>query len=103
MKRIAIIVVCFLLYIGLQLFAQGQLTTGPGGSDALMKEALEVFNSDKNPGQFTTNVGLARAYSANGEYKKALELMKAALPQVPHPLNKTSVEAMIKNSKKERM
>lgn len=62
------------------------------------KEALEVFkaNYDKNPDQFTTNVGLARAYSANGEYKKALDLMKAALPQAPNPLNKSSVEAMIK-------
>lgn len=62
------------------------------------KEALEVFkaNYDKNPGQFTTNVGLARAYSANGDYKKALEFMKVALPQAPNPLNKTSVEAMIK-------
>jgi hypothetical protein len=62
------------------------------------KEAFEVFkaNYDKNPSQFTTNVGLARAYSANGDYKKALELMKAALPQAPNPLNKSSVEAMIK-------
>jgi hypothetical protein len=62
------------------------------------KEAFEVFkaNYDKNPNQFTTSVGLARAYSANGEYKKALELMKAALPQAPNPLNKSSVEAMIK-------
>lgn len=62
------------------------------------KEAFDVFkaNYDKNPNQFTTNVGLARAYSANGEYKKALELMKAALPQAPNELNKNSVAAMIK-------
>ena len=62
------------------------------------KEAFEVFkaNYDKNPNQFTTNVGLARAYSANGEYKKALDLMKAALPQAPNELNKNSVASMIK-------
>ncbi len=62
------------------------------------KEAFEVFkaNYDKNPNQFTTNVGLARAYSANGEYKKALDLMKAALPQSPNELNKNSVASMIK-------
>ena len=62
------------------------------------EEALKVFklNYDKNPNQFTTNVGLGRGYSANGDYKKALEFMKAALPQAPNELNKVSVAAMIK-------
>ncbi|RYF98769.1 MAG: tetratricopeptide repeat protein, partial [Chitinophagaceae bacterium] len=62
------------------------------------QEALKVFktNYDKNPDQFTTNVGLGRGYSANGEYKKALEHMKAALTQAPDDLNKNSVAAMIK-------
>ena len=62
------------------------------------REAFEVFkvNYDKNPNTFTTNVGLARGYSAIGDSKKALEYMKAALPQAPDALNKTSVEAMIK-------
>ncbi|MBC7949871.1 MAG: hypothetical protein H7Y42_18450 [Chitinophagaceae bacterium] len=45
---------------------------------------------------FTTNVGLGRAYSANGEFKKALPYMKAAFDQAPNDLNKTNVEAMIK-------
>ncbi len=62
------------------------------------QEALKVFkaNYDKNPNQFTTNVGLGRGYSANGDYKKALEYMKIALTQAPDDLNKNSVEAMIK-------
>ncbi len=62
------------------------------------KEAMEVFqlNFKKNPKQFTTYVGLARGYSANGDFKNALSNLKAALPLAPDPLNKSSVEDMIK-------
>lgn len=62
------------------------------------QEALKVFktNYDKNPNQFTTNVGLGRGYSATGDYKKALEHLKAALTQAPDDLNKNSVEGMVK-------
>jgi len=61
-------------------------------------EAMKVYkiNYDKYPNQFTTNVGLGRAYSAKGEYKKALTYMKAALSQAPDDGNKTNVETMIK-------
>lgn len=61
------------------------------------KEALEIFklNAAKNPKQFTTYVGLARGYSANGDYKNALKNAQLALPLVPDPLNKGSVETMI--------
>lgn len=62
------------------------------------KAALETFqlNFKKNPKQFTTYVGLARGYSANGDYKNALVNAKAALPLAPDALNKGSVEGMIK-------
>jgi tetratricopeptide (TPR) repeat protein len=62
------------------------------------QEALKVFkmNYDKFPNVFTTNVGLGRAYSAVGEYRKALQYMKAALPQSPDETNKGRVENMIK-------
>lgn len=62
------------------------------------QEALKVFktNYDKNPNQFTTNVGLGRGYSATGDYKKALEHLKVALTQAPDDLNKNSVETMLK-------
>lgn len=62
------------------------------------KEALEIFklNASKNPNQFTTSVGLARGYSANGDYKNALKYAQQALPMAPDPLNKTGVETMIK-------
>jgi tetratricopeptide (TPR) repeat protein len=62
------------------------------------KEAFKVFklNYDKNPNQFTTNVGMTRGYSALGEYKKALPYAKAALVQAPDERNKANVEIMIK-------
>lgn len=65
-------------------------------------EAMNVYkmNYDKYPNQFTTNVGLGRAYSAKGDFKKALSYMKAALPQSPDDGNKTNVEAMIKSLEK---
>lgn len=61
-------------------------------------EAMKVYqmNYEKYPKQFTTNVGMGRAYSAKGDYKKALTYMKAALPQAPDDGNKTNVETMIK-------
>jgi hypothetical protein len=61
-------------------------------------EAFKVYkaNYEKFPNEFTTNVGLGRAYSAMGNYKKALTYMKSALPQAPNELNKTNVETMIK-------
>lgn len=61
-------------------------------------EAMKVYkmNYEKYPNQFTTNVGMGRAYSSNGDYKKALTYMKAALPQAPDEGNKSNVESMIK-------
>jgi len=61
------------------------------------KEALAIFkmNHDKNPGQFTTVMGLVRGYSANGDYKTALKFAQEALPMAPDSNNKNNVEAMI--------
>ena len=61
------------------------------------KEAFDAFklNYDKNPNIFTTNMGMARGYSALGNYKKALEFAQKALPQSDN-LNKANVERMIK-------
>jgi tetratricopeptide (TPR) repeat protein len=62
------------------------------------KEAFDVFkmNYDKHPNKFTTNVGMARAYSAMGNYKKALEFAQKAQPQAPDPANKANLEKLIK-------
>jgi len=64
------------------------------------KEALEVFkmNYDKNPNQVTTLIGLVRGYSANGDYKTALEYANKASAIVDPP-NKTNLETMIEKLK----
>ncbi|MEO6636825.1 MAG: DUF2911 domain-containing protein [Ginsengibacter sp.] len=61
------------------------------------KEALEAFkiNAQKNPNDFTTNVGLARGYSANGDYKNALKYVKLALPLAPDKANKDALGKMV--------
>ncbi|HUQ66819.1 MAG TPA: DUF2911 domain-containing protein [Flavitalea sp.] len=61
------------------------------------KTALEVFqfNYDKNPGQFTTLVGMARGLSANGEYIKALDFANKSLSLAPNDANKQAVQEMI--------
>lgn len=62
------------------------------------KEAFDVFkmNYDKNPNVFTTNTGMARAYSATGNYKKALEFAQKALAQATDSNNKSNLERVIK-------
>jgi hypothetical protein len=62
------------------------------------EEALAVFqkNFTKNKGAWPTNAGLMRGYSAVGNYKKALEHAKLALPQAPNEENKKLIEAAIK-------
>lgn len=62
------------------------------------EDAVKVFqdNYNKYPNQYTTNMGMARAYSALGNYKKALEYIKSALPLAPDAANKASVEHSIK-------
>jgi tetratricopeptide (TPR) repeat protein len=64
-----------------------------------LPEAKEVFekNYTKNKGAWPTKVGMMRIYSANGDYKKALEYGKAALAQAPDDINKRSLEGAIKN------
>jgi predicted Zn-dependent protease len=61
-------------------------------------EAMTVFeyNASRNGDQWPIHVGLARAYAAKGDTKQALEHAKKALTQAPDPLNKQSLEAMVK-------
>lgn len=64
----------------------------------LNAEAMEIFklNAKNYPKQFTTYVGLARGYSALGDYKNALANAKLALPLAIDDMNRKSVEGMIK-------
>ncbi len=68
------------------------------------KKAMEIFeyNAKKENGAWPTNVGIARGYSAIGEYDKALKYAKMALEQAPDQLNKdnlTNAIEMLKNKK----
>ncbi len=62
-------------------------------------EALAVFqmNAERNGDAWPVHVGLARGYAATGETKKALEHAKIAVTQAPDPLNRQSIEAMVKD------
>ena len=59
--------------------------------------AMKVFeaNFKRHQGAWPTEVGLARGYSALGQYAKALEHAKVALTQAPDDLNRTSLEGAI--------
>lgn len=61
------------------------------------EEALKVFqmNAKRFPNQWPINVGLARGYSANGDYKKALKHAEKALKKAPDDVNKKSLTAAI--------
>jgi hypothetical protein len=60
------------------------------------KEALEIFkmNYDKNPKQVTTLIGLVRGYSANGDYKTALDYANKAMA-ITDTQNKANLQTMI--------
>ena len=61
------------------------------------KTAFDVFkqNYDMYPNQFTTLMGMTRAYSAMGDYKNALKFANLSLAAAPDPANKTYVQGLI--------
>ena len=61
-------------------------------------EAIRVWqlNAKNHPNEWPVNVGLMRAYSAEGKYKDALKYAKLALAQAPDDGNKKNLEASIK-------
>jgi tetratricopeptide (TPR) repeat protein len=60
-------------------------------------EALQIFklNAERNPGQFMTLFGLARGYSANGDFKNALVNAQLALPKAGTDQEKKAVSDAI--------
>ncbi len=72
---------------GRQLLAQGQ-----------PNEALEVFkwNSAAHKNTWPVDYGLARGYSATGDFKKALKHLKVAAGRAPDQLNKDTIAANLK-------
>ena len=61
------------------------------------KTAFDVFkqNFDNYPNQFTTTMGMTRAYSATGDFKNALKYAALALSLAPDQQNKTYVQGLI--------
>jgi hypothetical protein len=68
------------------------------------KEALDVFklNYQKNPGQFTTTMGMTRAYAGTGDFPNALKHANMALALAPDPGTKTFVEDIIAKLKEKK-
>lgn len=63
--------------------------------------AMKVFqyNAERNGDAWPVHVGLARGYAAMGDREKALEHAEKALAQAPDPVNKQSLEGMVKSLK----
>jgi tetratricopeptide (TPR) repeat protein len=63
------------------------------------KQAFEIFklDYDKHPNEFLTNAGMARGYSAIGDYKKALTFAQKARTQAVDKPNQDIIDKMIKN------
>jgi hypothetical protein len=61
------------------------------------KDAFDIFkyDYDKHPDEFITNAGMARAYSAIGDYKKALPYAQKAQAQAPDPANKANMDRFV--------
>lgn len=62
------------------------------------KEAFEIFklDYDRYPDQFITNAGMARGYSAIGDYKKALTYAQKAQAQAKDQPNRDITNRMVK-------
>jgi len=63
-------------------------------------EAMKVFkmNYDRSPKEYTTNIGMARAFSAKGDYKKTLTHLKVALPGAPDDGARRNIENLMKRA-----
>ena len=61
------------------------------------KEALAVFQTaaKRMPNKWPLDLGIARSYSALGDYKTALKYAKLSLTVAPDPANKENVQKMI--------
>jgi len=77
----------------LQLYFYGRQLQG----DKKQDEALAVYrsNAKKYPDSWTSHLGLARVYSAQGDFDNAVKEMKAALPTAPDS-NKSNLENYLK-------
>lgn len=77
----------------LEIHQYGRNLIGQGKKE----KALEVFkmNAENNKNTWPVDYGLARGYSALGDYNKALKHLKIALNKAPDAGNKAAIEANI--------
>jgi tetratricopeptide (TPR) repeat protein len=81
-----------------QVHNYGRLLIAAGEKE----KALEVFkkNAKMHPNTWPVNYGLARGYSAMGDYKKALKYLEKAYVLAPEQANKDRVQANMDKLKK---
>jgi tetratricopeptide (TPR) repeat protein len=78
--------------IDIHLYARTLLQAGK--KDEAMK--TWQLNAKRFGSEWPVNVGLARGYSAMGNYKEALKYVRLAIPQAPDDANKKALEAASK-------
>ncbi|MGF1532654.1 MAG: DUF2911 domain-containing protein [Bernardetiaceae bacterium] len=63
-----------------------------------IEQAVRIFemNANRNPDTWPVNVGLARAYSAQGNFKKALRYARIAAAEAPNEQERTNIAEMIR-------
>jgi len=77
-----------------QLYFYGRQLQG----EKKQEEAFALYrsNAKKFPDYWTSHVGLARVYSGQGDFDKAVKEMQAALTGVPDDANKSNLEKYVK-------
>jgi len=77
-----------------QLYFYGRQLQG----EKKQEEAFAVYrsNAKKFPDYWTSHVGMARVYSGQGDFDKAVKEMQAALSSVPDDANRSNLETYVK-------
>jgi len=78
----------------LQLYFYGRQLQGQKKQEEAF--ALYLSNAKKYPDFWISHVGLARVYSGQGEYDKAVKELQSALAGVPDDANRSNLEKYIK-------
>lgn len=76
----------------------GRQLIGQGNKEKAMK--IFKMNAKKNKGQWPVDFGLARGYSALGNYKTALKHLKIAAKRAPDQPNKDAIAGYLEQLKK---
>lgn len=84
----------------IQIHQYGRSLISAGKTD----QAMRIFemNADRNPDTWPVNVGLARGYSAKGDYRKALRYARIAVAEAPTERERQNVEDMIQKLRNEK-